>query len=302
MIRQLLTLGTLLTLSLSVRAQTYTHSLRNNTYAHLNESLRTYKDSNAFFDTTFKTSFQILYFGKAISDSIIIFGNSNFAITEFEFDDEASAFGAELMPRKDGKSFIAQTTEGSSPNRIFKIEWGNIGFQYDTLGNDSVNFQVWFYENGGIIEYHYGPSSVKNPFSWNGETGAYVYLVDYDGNNTYGLKGNPSAPLTYTSFITGAGPLLAVPASNSVFRFTPAAGNSVAEIAQPATKLRSIGGQEFEIHSISPIHNLRLMDLNGKICLKDMATRFSTDHLPAGVYFLQVETASGAELHKIVNP
>ncbi len=300
--KQLLTLGTLLTLSLSVRAQTYTHSLRNNTYAHLNESLRTYKDSNAIFDTMFRTSFQIPYFGKAISDSVIIFGTGNFAITEFEFDDEASAFGAELMPRKDGRSFIAQTTEGSSPNRIFKIEWGNLGFQFDTLGNDSVNFQVWFYENGGIIEYHYGKSSVKNPFSWNGETGAYVYLVDYDGNKTYGLKGNPSSPLSYTSFITGAGPLNAVPAVNSVFRFTPAAGNSVAEITQRTTKLRCMGNHEFEIQSTGPIHNMRLIDLNGKICLQDMATRFSTDHLPAGVYFLQVETASGAELHKIVNP
>ncbi len=282
--------------------QTYTHSLRNNTYQHLSASKRTFKDTNSLFDTMYKTSFAIPYFGKAISDSIIVWGNSNFAITEFEFDDEASAFGADLSPRKDGKSYIAQTTDGSSPNRIFKIEWGYMGFTYDTLGFDSISYQVWFYEQGGIIEYHYGPSSVKNPFSWNGETGPYAYLVDYNGTTAYGLKGNPASPVSYSSFVTGAGPLTSVPAANSIFRFAPAAGNAVQTTVASSSKLCALGNGLFELRTDAPIRNIQLLNTEGKTCLQGNIKQFSIAHLPAGLYLLQIETSAGRETLRLINP
>lgn len=283
-------------------AQTYTHSLRSNNYQHLKSSSRTYKDSSAVMDTMFRTSFAIPYFRQALSDSVIIWGNGNFAFTEFEFDDEASVFGAELTPRKDGSSFIAQATEGSSPNRIFKIEWGNMGFVYDTLGNDSVSYQVWFYEKDGIIEYHYGPSSVKNPSSWNGESGPYVYMVAYDGTNTYGLKGNPSAPLSYTSFITGAGPLNAAPIANAVFRFAPAAGNAVSDLKAARAALSDKGSGLFELRTEAPLLAYTIYNLEGKMCLKGSTAQFSLAQLPAGMYLLRIETVDGIETIKLLNP
>lgn len=284
-----------------VSAQTYTHSLRNNNYQHLKPSSRTYKDSSSVMDTIFRTTFNIPYFGQGLSDSVIIWGNGNFAFTEFQFDDEASVFGAELTPRKNGNSFTAQTTEGSSPNRIFKIEWGNMGFVYDTLGNDSVSYQVWFYEKDGIIEYHYGPSSVKNPFSWNGENGPYVYLVDFDGTNTYGLKGNPSAPLSYTSFITGAGPLNSAPDANSVFRFAPAAGNAVSDLNASGVVLFDRGSGLFEIRTTASLQEYTIYNLEGRICLQGNTNQCSLAHLPAGMYLLHIKTANGVQTAKLVN-
>ncbi|MBU6325751.1 MAG: T9SS type A sorting domain-containing protein [Bacteroidetes bacterium] len=282
-------------------AQTYTHSLRSNIYQHLNPSVRTYKDSSAVMDTILRTTFAIPYFGQALSDSIIIWGNGNFAFTEFEYDDEASVFGAELTPRKDGSSFIAQTTEGSSPNRIFKIEWGNMGFVYDTLGKDSMNYQVWFYEKDGIIEYHYGPSSVKNPSSWNGENGPYVYMVAYDGTNTYGLKGNPAAPLSYTSFITGAGPLNSAPDANAVFRFAPAAGNAVSDLKVAGAAISYKGPGLFELRTTAPLHAYTIYNLEGKKCLEGNTNQFSLSQLAAGMYLLHIKTANGVETVKLLN-
>jgi hypothetical protein len=301
MLKLLTTIGTLFSLYFTVQAQSYTHSIRTNSYSHLAGNLRKYKDSSEVLDTIYKTTFQIPYFGKAISDSVIIWGNGNVAITEFEFDDEASAFGAELAPRKDGRSFIAQTTEGSSPNRIFKIEWGNMGFVYDTLGNDSVNFQVWFYEKDGIIEFHYGPSSVKNPFSWNSEIGPYVYLVDYNGENTYGLKGNPASPVSYTSFITGAGPLSSTPAENSVFRFTPASGNSVSDLSVSRAIIYDKGSGIFEMHTASSLISFTVYNVEGKKCMQGNTEQFSLFHLPAGIYLLHIETAHGMETVKLIH-
>tara|TARA_B110000444_G_C18849676_1_gene604563 strand:+ start:1903 stop:2913 length:1011 start_codon:yes stop_codon:yes gene_type:complete len=56
-------------------------------------------------------------------------------------------------------------TVGESPNRIFKLEFNNIGFDYEMLmtggAASTANFQIWLYENG-MIEIHYGPNTVNN--------------------------------------------------------------------------------------------------------------------------------------------
>jgi hypothetical protein len=57
------------------------------------------------------------------------------------------------------------TTVGESPNRIYKLEFNNIGFDYEMLvtggAASTANFQIWLYENG-MIEIHYGPNTVNN--------------------------------------------------------------------------------------------------------------------------------------------
>jgi hypothetical protein len=62
-------------------------------------------------------------------------------------------------------SIHLQTTVGESPNRIFKLEFNNVGFDYEmiTIGAapSTANFQIWLYENG-IIEIHYGPNTVTD--------------------------------------------------------------------------------------------------------------------------------------------
>ena len=57
------------------------------------------------------------------------------------------------------------TTVGESPDRIFKLEFNNVGFDYEMMmtgaAPSTANFQLWLYENG-IIEIHYGPNTVTD--------------------------------------------------------------------------------------------------------------------------------------------
>jgi len=56
-------------------------------------------------------------------------------------------------------------TEGESPNRIYKLEFNNIGFDYEMsmtqTAPSTAHFQVWLHENG-MIEYHYGPNTITD--------------------------------------------------------------------------------------------------------------------------------------------
>ena len=65
-------------------------------------------------------------------------------------------------------SEIRYTYEGVAPNRIFKVEYHNVGFYYEVYGGDSVitasqraTYQVWLHE-AGTITYHYGPNTITD--------------------------------------------------------------------------------------------------------------------------------------------
>ena len=65
-------------------------------------------------------------------------------------------------------SEIRYTYEGVSPNRVFKVEYYNIGFYAEVYGNDSVitatqraTYQVWLHETG-TITFHYGPNTITD--------------------------------------------------------------------------------------------------------------------------------------------
>ncbi len=63
-------------------------------------------------------------------------------------------------------SAIVYSTEGMPGNRIFKIEWQNVGFfdEFDATGefNSTSNYQVWFYETSNDIEFRYGPNTISD--------------------------------------------------------------------------------------------------------------------------------------------
>lgn len=83
-------------------------------------------------------------------------------------------------------SEIRHTIEGEAPNRVFKVEYHNVGF-YNEVYNwqDTVvqatqraTYQVWLHETG-TITYHYGPNTVTD------------FALVADGfPNTAGLIGN----------------------------------------------------------------------------------------------------------------
>ena len=76
------------------------------------------------------------------------------------------------------------TTVGESPDRIFKLEFNNVGFDYEMMmigaAPSTANFQVWLYENeisfwssmsGGLSSFYNWELFTANFFWANGEPG-----------------------------------------------------------------------------------------------------------------------------------
>ena len=60
----------------------------------------------------------------------------------------------DLNPQEGGK--VSYQTIGTSPNRVFVIQWKNMRAYWDPATTARVNFQVRLYETSNIIEFHYG--------------------------------------------------------------------------------------------------------------------------------------------------
>lgn len=88
-------------------------------------------------------------------------------------------------------SEIRHALEGVAPNRIFKLEYHNVGF-YEEVYEDSVdldllqkvNVQVWLHE-WGTITYHYGPNSITDLDALTAEGIATAGIFGNFDENTY---------------------------------------------------------------------------------------------------------------------
>ena len=100
-------------------------------------------------------------------------------------------------------SFHRSVVEGVAPNRVFKLEYYNVGFDWEMISTGTAqsvaNFQIWLFENGDI-EIHYGPHTIQNlddvcfwSFSTAGLS-AYWNFYDFTGNMMW-ANGDESNPV-----------------------------------------------------------------------------------------------------------
>lgn len=76
---------------------------------------------------------------------------------------------------------VSCMTTGTSPNRVFIIQWKNMRAYFDQSVTTRVNFQVRLYETSNLIEYHYG-SVVRGTFG-GGDIGAMIGFKDHIGGD-----------------------------------------------------------------------------------------------------------------------
>jgi len=212
-------------------------------------------------------------------------------------------------------SEISYTTEGAVGNRIAKIQYQNVAFYEEVnspeaAAENRMNFQLWFYENGGIIEIHFGSSNIPNPeIAFFGNPGPSVILAINLGideeDMDYGaiIMGDPTNPSLFD--FTSAPPddlptgLDGVPASARVYRLAPSSPLYVSDIrgsefsVYPAITQSSLwikGGMEGST-------NYRVMDITGKVVLSGKIQNqnsINVSGLNAGVYLISMEGMSKA--------
>jgi hypothetical protein len=156
-----------------------------------------------------------------------------------------------------GRGKVFYTTTGTAGNRIFKVEYRNVGRYNDDNGTDTLNFQIWLYESDNAIEYRGGYSNVSdtmfakdandvlvgekelifcglvsNPGDSIATTGgnAFLHAAQYLNNTFYNnavLLSDLQTPnpLIIEDLLYGA-----FPANGSVIRFVPVNPNSISKV------------------------------------------------------------------------
>jgi hypothetical protein len=226
---------------------------------------------------------------------------------------------ADIMNASDtiAVSPISYQLEGPPGNAVYKLEWKNVGFYGEWNASNSyfntTNFQLWIYQNSGIIEFRYGPNTIKSGsvLHFFG-TGPLVLLgenVAFDGSGWQGLwalGGDPQNP-TISAIPSGQQPLpdqclFGEPQSGTVYRFAPiVAGNSE---LQPELQLRAWPSptSDFLTIAIKPNTSYSIYDIAGKLMVSSMASDYNElldiRSWPAGQYCITSSNAKSVRFIK----
>lgn len=224
------------------------------------------------------------------SEGIFYINPSNLFIQDRAVNTEVSA------------SPISYTIEGAAGSRILKLEVKNATIEdADAYGYDAdhfyMSYQVWLYESGKTLEFHYGADNITDLDN----------LTDGDGllagfGDDYGVIGFVYGDIATPSYIeltedTIEEPVLLsdYPTNGSVYRFTPAqsAGlpsvknNFVSLYPNPAKSVLNI------VSKNTPVSQYAIYDATGKQLLQKSFSPAATvninvENLATGIYFVDV--------------
>lgn len=194
-------------------------------------------------------------------------------------------FGSQLS-----RSEISHSTTGTTGNRVFTIEYRNLGFEEEFETNstlsDSVTFSIRFLENGNKGEIHFGNSTLSGNSLVSGNvTFMSVGLFDILDNGVM-IEGNPSNPIETTD-LTNSNGLSTFPGTGTVYTFNFNNSNSLQkEKINPAPFY--VNHNKLFIQNTLAQNNEKIVVFNTKgQIVKEIFTVAKTVelNLPAGVYF-----------------
>lgn len=309
---------TLLSAVCSTAQNAYTFSASQGTYTDLVNP--TSMNNNQFWDWDefgpLELPFTFSVFGNSFTH--FIFMDDNFYLVDINALDEFENFESytilspiqAIIQDRDitengSLSPISYKTEGTTGNRIFKMEIKNAGLEFEIWEEETstsfLNYQIWLYEGANKIEYHYGPSLVTDLFYLDGEESIFTFFgVETPTSlNAAFLTGSNSNP-TYIE-LTDSDPdpdpvtgLTSVPANGQIYTFTGETLSTKKE-TQIAFNLFPIPTENELNVSLTEIGNYQynVYDILGKKILTgkiDNVTEFTinTSELTSGSYLIKI--------------
>ncbi len=277
----------------NLSAQNYSFSKTTATYANLNGATVLENSNWTSIGQGVKVPFAFKYWGVALTDSLYLDDWGSLSLDN-TYGEEISFLYDDLESRGAGKTLVSSKLDGIAPNRIFKIEFQNVGFFGDSpLFVDSANVQCWLYETSNVIEFRYGANKVKAS-TWS-DGGAYVDLIDAGYNNVVSIENDPANP-SVNLFINNLLPLVGMPANGMVYKFTPVASGIQNEVIH-----FKVSQNKIIISAALEIKSIALYNSNGqRIQIASEAEQLNLSGLAHGVYLVAVDTKDGVMTQKLV--
>lgn len=274
--------------SLTSNAQSYTFSKTvGGTYFNLTGTVAIKTDNWVDFEKGIKLPFPFKYWGANLGDSIYVDDWGSLSISD-NYMREIKFLGTDLNSRGTGKTIISYALDGTTPNRIFKIEFRNVGFSLDKPGlKDSTNVQCWLYETSNIIEFRYGPNKVKTSSFKDG--GPYVGMFNANNFKYILVEGDPINPTINTTDAANSKPLTGMPLNGTTYKFTPPSGG----ITQPDVKINIIQNK-ISLPASLEVRTISIYNTSGQIVqYASRAEEMDLTNLIHGIYFIVIHTSNG---------
>jgi hypothetical protein len=196
-------------------------------------------------------------------------------------------------------SSITYATENTPPNRVFKTEYNNVGFE-DGDSSHFINFQLWLYESTNIIEVHFGPSSFDSSCWWY-QRGAYSGLSRKNEAEISLLGGYPNSPSLYSNDTQ----LIGAPANGYVYRFIPLTTGLNKSDKPMINSYPNPAANFIEINTTEEILKIYVYDISGKtmdvpVMVQNRYATLQLNTLEKGMYIAIIETEKGIASTKIL--
>ena len=312
----------LITLFISVlgNAQSfYTFTKLTNTYTDLvnpisinnNKPWQKHNVNNTlYWDYTLPFNFKI----NGVNYKFITFDGANISLFSMSTSEvEIYGTGIHIADKSAANSTTSVSTigykiDGSAGNRIFKMQFKNVGSSVERnfySGNTYyLNLQIWLYEGSNIIEYRIGDHNLSTynypndepytNFGFGGEpsSGAFVCMLYDDAQNPLLGEYIDSSQVTLDNY-----GFVGYPVSGTVFRFTPAANASVHESLFDTVKVYPNPTTDFLLFDhLTQAKDYIIYNVNGKIVKKGTISeehnKINVYEIPAAVYLLQVDQST----------
>lgn len=208
---------------------------------------------------------------------------------------------------------ISYKVEGTTGNRILKLEVKNATLEFaEDYDYDEdhfyLNYQVWLYEAGNAIEFHYGANNITDIDNITDGDGIIVALGD--DYNTVGFVYNDIESPEYGEFTEDTFPdeglvLSDYPANGTVYRFGDVQTTGLPGIK--ATTLSLYPNPASTVLNIQsakePVTAYSIADVTGKVVAQSSvvsATSLSinVENLAGGVYFVKVNNGTALKFVK----
>jgi hypothetical protein len=207
-------------------------------------------------------------------------------------------------------SSVNYQTDVVSGKKITKIEWKNAGLVDDTLHVDSLNAQLWIYENDHAVEYRIGNSSRKsiteiirdnNLYGFKGAVFALLKNLDvsastldwmYYPSNLSPATMDSANNLTVITNPTSIG-IDSFPKANTLLRWAPATSSGINQVKlnENITVYPTLVGDQFNIRfAQDPSYNFYLYNQNGQLIKQATLSKaneaIDVHSLATGNYFI----------------
>lgn len=214
----------------------------------------------------------------------------------------------------DNNSKISYKIEGSSGNKILKVQWKNLKIRTGAAGN-YVNLQIWLYQKDGMLEYRYGPSSANNASGYTQSTGPSVGISysNFSFSKMYEkiwIHGTPPNIQIDSAHNASFPNISGVPANGTVYRFIPKQSASVSALKKDMgiTVYPNPADKQIVISLSAPAsENLKVsvMDLSGQL-IKEYSMPAGSRQLsvpsaqiPAGMYHIHLQGNNTSVSYKV---